>query len=154
MARIAPIKTAQQAAAKYLTNGSSAAASQAWSDNFTADIPAILAAAAAAIPRWQAAVADPASATAMANGLKRAQNNTAAIVTKVTTVGKASFSAGVRAASTGNYAAFAQAWQAAVGSEVANLDRTNPRGDRSANRARQAAYDAWIDSQTGKFRVK
>ena len=33
----------------------------------------------------------------------------------------------------------------AVSNEVTTLNQTNPRGDRAANRARQAAYDAWVD---------
>jgi hypothetical protein len=154
MARLAPIKTAQQAAAAYGANGSSAAAQNLWATNFSADIPGILAAAAAAGQFWQTQVQSPTALTNYQRGLQRAANNVQAITTKVNGVGKASFAAGVKAASTGDYLTFAQAWQTAVGNEVSQLDRTNPRGDRAANRARQAAYDAWVDSQAGNFRVK
>jgi hypothetical protein len=149
-----PIKTAQQAADKYGANGSSATASTLWANNFNADIPGMLAAAQAAIPRWQTAVQDPQAATNMNNGLNRAKNKAGAIAAKVSSTGKASFQAGVRAAAADAYLAFAQAWQGAVANEVGQLDRTNPRGDRAANRARQAAYDLWVDSQAGNFRVK
>jgi hypothetical protein len=154
MARIAPIKTAAQAAASYGTNGGGATAAQNWANGFTADIPAILSAAAAAVGRWQEAVVSDQAAQNFTSGLNRAKNNAGAIAAKVNGVGKASFSAGVKAASQGNYLAFSQAFQNAVATEVSQLDRTNPRGDRATNRARQAAYDAWIDSQAGKFRVK
>jgi hypothetical protein len=148
------IKSAAQAAAKYGTNGGSAQAATEWANGFSADIPGILDKAIAAGPRWQAAVNDPQSLVNLRNGLNRAKNNVGAITTKVQGVGKSSFSAGVRAAATGNYLTFSQAWQTAVGNEVLQLNNSNPRGDRAANRARQAAYDAWIDGQGGKFRVK
>jgi len=154
MARIAPIKTPQQAAANYGTNGGAASAANNWATNFTTDIPAILSAAAAAVSFWQSQVSTQQAATNFTNGLNAAKNNVTAIAAKVNSVGKASFSAGVKAAATGNYMTFASSFMPAVANEVSLLDRTNPRGDRAANRARQAAYDAWIDSQTGKFRVK
>lgn len=148
------MKTPQQAANNYGTNGGSPTAAALWASNYSADIPGILDAAASAIPRWQAAVAEQQAAINMATGLNRAKQNTTAIATKVNGVGKASYSAGVKAAASGNYLSFANQWMPAVANEVANLDRTNPRGDRTANRARQAAYDAWVDTQIGKFRVK
>ncbi len=154
MPRIAPVKTAAQAAAAYGANGGSSTAAANWANNFSADIPAILSAAAAAVGSWQDAVSTDQAAQNFTAGLNKAKGNAAAIAQKVQGVGKNSFSAGVKAASTGNYAQFAAAWQGAVTTQVAQLDRTNPRGDRSANRARQAAYDAWVDSQAGKFRVK
>jgi hypothetical protein len=58
----------------------------------------------------------------------------------------------VRAASTGAYLAFSTAWLGAVGNEVNTLNQTNPRGTRAQNRARQAAYDAWVDQQKGNFK--
>jgi hypothetical protein len=148
------MKTAQQAATAYGTNGASATAQNMWAANYSADIPGILTKAAAAGGRWQAAVQDPQALTNFQSGLNRAKNNVAAITTKVNGVGKSSFAAGVKAASTGNYATFAQAWMQSVATEVQNLDVSNPRGDRAQNRARQAAYDSWVDNQAGKFRVK
>ena len=150
------MKTAAQAVANYGTNGGSANAANQWAADFSANITAILTAAKNAVGTWQAAVADPQSATNFQNGLNRALANTGPIVTKVNGVGKASFTAGVKAAAApgGDYATFAPAWMTAVGQEVSQLNISNPRGDRAANRARQAAYDQWVDTQTGKFRVK
>jgi hypothetical protein len=149
------MKTPAQAAAAYVTNGSSAAATTLWGNNFTAAIPTMLDAAVKAIPRWQAAVADPAAAAMMTKGLNRAKNNTGAIATKAKTVGVSSLAAGVRAAGAagGNYDQFTQKWIPAVSGEVQTLNTTNPRGTRQDNRARQAAYDAWVDQQAGNFRV-
>jgi hypothetical protein len=154
MAKI--IKTAATATANYGTNGGAAIAANNWATNYSADIPAILAAAVAAVPLWQTNVALPQSAINMTNGLNRAKLNAGAIATKVNSVGKASFSAGVKAASLpgGDYSTFSAAWQPAVAQEVAQLNISNPRGTRLDNRARQAAYDAWVDTQAGKFRVK
>lgn len=146
------MKTAQTAATNYGTNGGSIAAQTQWAAGFVAKIPAILDAAVAAIPRWQAAVSTALAAANMASGLNAAKANVGAISTKVNTVGKASFSAGVKAASTGAYLGFATQWMPAVNAEVTQLNVTNPRGDRTANRARQAAYDAWVDTQAGNFR--
>src|SRR5277367_3381034 len=144
MARVAPIKTAQQAAANYGTKGGAAAAATAWAAGYTADIPAIFDAAAAQVDYWKSQVSTAQAATNFKNGLSRAKQNVTAITQKVNTVGMASFSAGVKAAATGNYLTFANSWQTAVSNEVATLDRTNPRGDRTANRARQAVYDQWV----------
>lgn len=154
MARVAPIKTGQQAAAAYGTKGGAAAAAQAWAAGYTADVGAILSAAAAASQAWVDGVTAPQATLNFKAGLARAQNNIPAITAKVNGVGMASFAAGVKAAAMGNYLAFANNWQTAVATEVANLDRTNPRGDTATNRARQAVYDQWVDSQAGKFRVK
>lgn len=146
------MKTAQQAATKYGTNGSAATATGLWATNFNAKIGAIFDAAAAAVSRWQAAVQDPAVAGRFVKGLNKAKANAPAIQTKVSTVGAPALAAGVRAASTGAYLAFANAWIPAVANEVNVLNQSNPRGDRAANRARQAAYDAWVDSQAGNFK--
>lgn len=156
MSRIAPIKTAAIATANYGTNGGSVTAQGNWATNFNLDIPAILSAAQAAVPFWQSQVALPQSALNMTNGLNRAKANVSAIQTKVNTVGKASYTAGVKAAAApgGNYAAFSAAWQPAVANEVSSLNVTNPRGDAAANTARMLAYNAWALTQTDKFRVK
>lgn len=148
------MKTAQQAATKYGTNGSSPQSAQLWSADFLAALPTMFDKAIAAIPTWQAAVSDPNAATMMQKGLTRAKNNTGPITTKVQGPAQASFSSGVRVASTGSYLAFANAWMPAVANEVATLNQTNPRGTRQQNRARQAAYDAWVDQQGGNFRQK
>jgi hypothetical protein len=154
MAKI--IKTAATATANYGTNGGAPVAANNWAANYSADIPAILAAAVAAVPLWQTNVALPQSAINMTNGLNRAKLNAGAIATKVNGVGKASFSAGVKAAALpgGDYSTFAGAWMPAVTQQVSQLNVSNPRGTRADNRARQAAYDAWVDTQAGKFRVK
>jgi hypothetical protein len=144
------MKTAAQAAAAYGANGSSATATTNWGSGLIAAVPTIKAKAAAAANTWQANVNTPQALTNFIAGVNNFDPNAFAV--KVNGAGKTSFAAGVRAASTGKYLAFSTNWQQAVGTEVSNLDRTNPRGDRSANRARQAAYDAWIDTQGGKFR--
>jgi hypothetical protein len=150
------MKTAATAVTNYGTNGGSANAATAWASGFSTNVDAILSAAIKAIPLWQSAVATQQAATNMASGLNRAKQNEAAIITKVNGVGKNSFSAGVKAAAGpgGAYASFAPNWMAAVGSEVQQLNVSNPRGDRAANRQRQSAYDAWVDTQAGKYRVK
>lgn len=150
------MKTAQQAATKYVTNGSAPAAAQLWSADFLAALPTMFDKAIAAIPTWQAAVSDPAAATMMAKGLNRAKSNTGPITTKVNGPAQASFSSGVRVAGGpgGAYSSFAAVWIPAVSTEVATLNQTNPRGTRAQNRARQAAYDAWVDQQAGNFRQK
>jgi hypothetical protein len=146
------MKTAAQAATKYGTNGSAASATQLWATNFNSNISAILDAATAAAPTWQNNVSLPQSAVNYKNGLQKAKSKIPQIQTKVTNVGAPALAAGVRAASTGAYLSFANAFIPAVTAEVANLNASNPRGTRQQNRARQAAYDAWIDSQAGNFK--
>jgi hypothetical protein len=148
------MKTPAQAANNYGTNASSATSANLWAANYNADIPGHLDAAITALDRWQAAVADPAAKDMMNKGLTRAKNNVTAIANKVNGPGKNSFQAGTKAAASGNYLTFANQFMPAVANEVATLDRTNPRGTRADNRARQAAFDQWIDSQSGNFRVK
>jgi len=150
------MKNAQQAAANYGTNGGSVAAQTNWAANFSANIPAILDAAAKAVALWQANVSTALAASNFTAGLARAKQDAGAIATKVNGVGKASFTAGVKAAAlpTGDYSIFAGHWMPAVAQEVAQLNISNPRGDRAANRNRQAVYDAWVDTQAGNYRVK
>jgi hypothetical protein len=148
------MKTPAQATAKYLTNGSAAVSTGLWATNYNAKIGAIFDAAAASVSRWQAAVQDPAVAARFVKGLGKAKTRSTQIATKVTTVGAPALAAGVRAAAAvdGAYTAFSNAWIPAVSQEVATLNQTNPRGDRAANRARQAAYDSWVDQQNGNFK--
>lgn len=148
------MKTPQQAATKYGSNGSAPSAAQLWAANFITAMPTMFDKAAAAVAFWQAQVSSAQAAAMFTRGLNRAKNNQGAISTKVNGPGSASFMAGVKAASTGLYLAFANAWLPAVGNEVTTLNQTNPRGTRAQNRARQAAYDAWVDSQAGNFRQK
>lgn len=150
------MKTAATATLKYGVNGTSVQASNDWANNFSSNIDNILNSAIKAIPQWQAAVATAQAAINMSNGLTKAKAKEAAIVTKVQSVGKASFTAGIKAAAlpTGGYAQFSTAWMPVVSQERSQLDISHPRGDRAANRARQAAYDAWIDTKAGQFRVK
>lgn len=149
------MKTAAQAAANYVTNGATAATATLWSTDYIAALPTMLDKAIAAIPTWQANVSTPLAASNMTKGLTRAKSKTAAITTKVTTVGVPAYQAGIRTAGGpgGNYQAFIGPFLTAVASEVATLNTTNPRGTRAQNRARQAAYDTWIDTQAGNFRV-
>lgn len=144
------MKTAAQAAAAYGANGSSPTATANWGTNLIAAVPTIKAKAAAAANTWQANVNTPQALAAFVKGVNNFDPN--AFATKVNGAGKTSLAAGVRVAATGKYLAFSQAWQTAVGNEVSTLDRTNPRGDRAANRQRQAVYDAWIDTQGGSFK--
>lgn len=150
------MKTAAQAAAAYVANGSSPAATGAWAGGYNAAYPSMIDDAIRAIPTWQANVATQQAAQNMQAGLTKAKAKQAAVATKVNGAGSASFAAGVRAAGGpgGDYNAFIGPWLSAVGQQVQTLDTTNPRGTRQQNRARQAAYDAWIDTQGGKFRVK
>lgn len=149
------MKTAAQAAAAYVANGSAPTATAAWASGYNAAYPTMITKATAAIPTWQAAVASAAAATAMSKGLARAATKSAAVATKVNGAGSASFAAGVRTAGStgGDYTAFIGPFLTAVAQEVQTLNQTNPRGTRQQNRARQAAYDAWIDSQAGNFKV-
>lgn len=148
------MKTPAQATAKYVTNGSAATATGLWATNFNSKIGAIFDAAAAAVGRWQSAVQDPKVANRFVGGLQKAKGRSAAISTKVTNVGAPALASGVRAAGApdGKYTAFSTQWMGAVGQEVQTLNQSNPRGDRNANRARQAAYDAWVDGQAGNFK--
>ena len=150
------MKTAAQAAAAYVANGAAPTAVQLWANDYNAAYPAMIDKATAAIPTWQANVATQQAATNMRNGLAKARNKATLVATKVNGAGSASFAAGVRAAGGpgGDYTAFIGPWMSAVGQEKQTLDTTNPRGTRQQNRARQAAYDAWVDSQAGNFRVK
>jgi hypothetical protein len=150
------MKTAAQAAAAYVANGSAPTAVQLWATDYNAAYPSMIAKATAAIPLWQSQVSTAQAATNMKNGLAKAANKATTVAAKVSGAGSASFAAGVRAAggAGGDYTAFIGPWLSAVGNEVQTLNTTNPRGTRQQNRARQAAYDAWVDSQAGNFRVK
>jgi len=148
------IKTPAQAAANYGTNGGSATAANLWGTNLSSALDTALTKAAAAVAFWASQVSTAQAQTNYVSGLNRAKQNEPAIVTKINGPGKLSFTAGVRAASTGAYAQFAGAWLPAVAGEVQQLNISNARGTLQQNRARQAAYDQWVDSQAGKFRVK
>lgn len=156
MAKIAPVKTPSTATANYGTNGGSPNAAQNWSTNFSADIPAILSAAAASVGNWQAAVSTAMAASNFVAGLNKAKSNVAAIQTKVQTVSKASYTAGVKAAAgpNGNYAQFSGKYQPAVQAQVQQLNATNPRGPKGTNQGRMIAFNDWITAQHGAFRVK
>ena len=150
------MKTAAQAAAAYVANGAAPTAVQLWASDYNAAYPTMITKATAAIPTWQANVATAQAALNMKNGLAKAANKAQLVAAKVNGAGSASFAAGVRAAggAGGDYTAFIGPWMSAVGGQVQTLNTTNPRGTRQQNRARQAAYDAWVDSQAGNFRVK
>jgi hypothetical protein len=146
------MKTPQQAATKYGTNGAAATSVALWAQNFNAEYLNMLNDAAAAVGTWQANVGSPQAAANFTKGLNKAKAKQNTVATKVTNVSSAALAAGVRAASTGAYLAFSNAWLPAVANEVATLNQTNPRGTRAENRARQAAYDAWVDQQKGNFK--
>jgi len=150
------MKTAAQAAAAYVANGSAPAAVSLWATGYNSAYPTMIDDAIKAIPTWQANVATAQAAANMSSGLTKAKAKQSAVATKVNGAGSASFAAGVRAAGGpgGDYNTFIGPWLTAVGQQVQTLDTTNPRGTRQQNRARQAAYDAWVDTQAGKFRVK
>jgi hypothetical protein len=154
MARIAPVKTPAHAAANYVANGGAPAAANNWATNLALDLPAVFAAAAKQVGFWSSQVSTVEAQNNYVNGLNKAAANTAPIIAKINGPAKGTYTAQVRAAGGpgGRYLAFANQWMPAVATERANLDRTNPRGDRAANRARQAVYDTWVDTQAGKFR--
>lgn len=149
------MKTAAQAAAAYVANGTTPTAATLWSQDYVAALPTMLDKAIAAIPLWQQNVSTALAASNMSKGLTRAKSKTAQITTKVNGPGQASFTAGVRAAGGpgDNYQAFIGPWMTAVAQEVATLNASAPRGTRAQNRARQAAYDQWVDTQAGNFRI-
>lgn len=149
------MKTAAQAAAAYVANGSAPTAVALWATDYNQAYPTMITKAIAAIPTWQANVSTALAASNMQKGLTKAGTKQAIVASKVSGAGSASFAAGVRAAGGpgGDYTAFIGPWITAVGNEVQILNTTNPRGTRQQNRARQAAYDAWVDSQAGNFRV-
>lgn len=144
------MKTATQAATNYGTNGSSAAAQNLWAGEFVANIPKMQARAQAQATYWQTQVNTPEALANFKSGV--ATIDVPAVTTKVSTVGKASLAAGVKAASTGKYASFAAEFMPAVSTEIQNLDRTNPRGDKAQNRTRLNAYLDWLESQAGNFK--
>jgi hypothetical protein len=144
------MKTPAQAAANYGANGSSAQAQNNWAANFTAALPKMKARAAAAAPLWQQNVN---TAQALARFTKGVQGfDELAAANKANGPSKATFAAQVRAASVGKSLAFYNTFLPAVTTEVQNLDRTNPRGDKAANRARLNAYLDWLDSKAGTFK--
>lgn len=149
-----PVKSAAVAAANYGTAGGSSAAGAAWAAGFLADPAAIFAAAADSVDEWQAAVNTQQAADNFVAGLGKV--NIAAVTKKVNGVGKSSFTAGVNAAAGpgGNYMAFSSAFQPWMTTELANLNRTNPRGDKSANRARLNTFLDDLEAKAGTFRVK
>lgn len=147
-----PVKNSQTATSRYATNGGSSQAQSDWAANFLADPQAIFAAAAAAVARWQSAVSSTEAADNFVAGLGNV--NMSALATKVNGVGKQSYSAGVKAAGQpgGKYAAFSAEFQPWLQNELATLNRTNPRGDKAANRARLNAYLDSLDGQAGQFK--
>jgi hypothetical protein len=154
MARIAPMKTPAQAAADYVAGAGSANAATLWAANLSADLPQVFANASAAAPLWQQEVSSPAALTAYRAGLSKAAANVQPIITKIQGPAKATYSAQVKVAGApgGNYAAFAAEFLPAVGTEIATLNRTNPRGDFDANVARLNAYLTWLHSQKGQYK--
>lgn len=148
------MKTPAQAATNYATNAGSAAAATSWAADYLTQFPTMVARATAQVSYWQSQVSTQQAATDYVDGLNRAQSNIAAITTKVNGAGKTSYSAGVKnaGAAGGNYSNFAAEWLPAVATEVATLNRTNPRGDYAQNQARLAAFIDWEHAQKGNYK--
>lgn len=146
------MKTPSQAAARYVNNGSTADAQNAWASDFLAAIPSMQARAKAQVSYWQSQVSTQEAAAAYVDGIDRM--NVTQVTTKVNGAGKASFAAGVRASGGpgGKYTGFINEFMPAVSTEVQTLDRTNPRGTPAQNRARLNTYLDWLESQKGNFK--
>jgi hypothetical protein len=147
-------KTAAQAAANYGTNGGSAAAANAWAQNLGTNFAAVLAKAAAAVGTWQANVSTLEAASNFQGGLQRAAQNVSVAVAKINGPSKATFSAQVKVASTGNYQTFATKFIPAVDAQAQAIASQNPGTDSASGTARMLAMNAWLISQKGNFRVK
>lgn len=144
------MKTAQQAAQNYGTNGGSGNAANLWAADWSAAIPTMKTRAAAQVGYWQSQVSSIEAASAFVAGVNGFDANAA--TAKANGAGKSSFSAGVKMASTGKYLSFASEFIPAVATIVQNLNRTNPRGDKTQNRARLNAYLDALEAQGGNFK--
>lgn len=150
-----PVKSASDASAKYAANGGSTAAGNDWASGFLADPDAIFAAAAAAVDDWADAVNTDSAKKNFVSGLQKV--NKVALTAKVNGAGKASFTSGVKSAGGpgGNYVAFSSSYQPWLATELANLNRTNPRSsDKASNRARLNQFLDDLEAKSGTFRVR
>lgn len=144
------MKTPAQAAANYGTNGGSATSASLWAGNWSTQIPKMKTRAAAQVQFWQNQVSTQKAADAFVAGVN--DFDATAATTKANGAGKSSFQAGVQTAAKGRYLAFAGEFIPAVASIVSTLDRTNPRGDKTQNRARLNAYLDALEAQSGNFK--
>ena len=154
MARMAPAKTAAQAAATYGVNGGSVAAAALWAANLSVNFAAVLAKAGAAVGTWQERVSTVEAATNFVGGLQRAAQNVSVAVAKINGPSKNTFSAQVKVASTGNYQAFATKFIPSVDAMAAQIALQYPGTDAASGTARMTAMNAWLISQRGMYRVK
>lgn len=152
--KLGPKKTAAQAASNYGTNGGSVAAANNWAANLSANFAQVLQKAASAVGTWQANVSTAQAANNFTGGLNRASQNVAVAVAKIQGPSKATFSAQVKVASTGNYQTFATKFVPAVDAEAAALAAQYPGTDPASGTQRMVAMNAWLISQKGNFRVK
>jgi hypothetical protein len=148
------MKTPAQAAADYAAAAGSASAANLWATNLSADLPQVFANAVSAAALWQQEVSGAAALANYKGGLQKAASNVQPIIAKIQGPAKATYSAQVRVAGApgGNYAAFSAQFMPAVGTEVATLNRTNPRGDFDQNLTRQNTYLIWLHGQKGQFK--
>jgi len=152
--KLRPPKTAAQAAAAYGTNGGSPNAANAWAANLSINFAQVLQRAAAAVGTWQQNVSTAEAAAMFTGGLNRAAQNVSVAVAKINGPSKATFSAQVKVASTGNYQAFATKFVPAVDAEAASLAAQYPGTDSASGTARMLAMNAWLIAQKGNFRTK
>jgi len=154
MSRMAPAKTAAQAAALYGVNGSSVNTANLWAANLSSNFAAILQKAAAAVGTWQAAVSTAEAAAMFTGGLNRAAQNVAVAVAKINGPSKNTFAAQIKVASTGNYQTFATSFVPAVDAMAAQIAMQYPGTDPASGTQRMLAMNAWLISKRGAFRVK
>ena len=152
--KMSPPKTPAQAAAAYGTNGGSPTAANAWAANLSVNFAQVLAKAAQAVGTWQANVSTSEAAANFTGGLNRAAQNVSVAVAKINGPSKATFSAQVKVASTGNYQTFATKFIPAVDAQAASIAAQNPGTDPASGTARMIAMNAWLIAQRGQFRVK
>jgi hypothetical protein len=152
--KLAPPKTPAQAASNYGTNGGSVQAANNWAANLSSNFAAVLSAAAAAVGTWQANVSTQQAAADYQSGLNRAKNNIPTITTKINGPSKATFTAQVKAAATGNYQTFANKFVPAVDAQAAAIASQYPGTDPASGTQRMVAMNAWLISQKGQFKVK
>ena len=152
--KMSPPKTPAQAAAAYGTNGSAPAAANLWAANLSINFAQVLSKAAAAVGTWQANVSTSEAANNFTGGLNRAAQNVSVAVAKINGPSKATFSAQVKVASTGNYNTFATKFIPAVDAEAASLMSQYPGTDPASGTQRMIAMNAWLIAQRGQFRVK
>ncbi len=146
-----PIKTAQQAAADWVAGATTTLAATRWAEGIAKPKRDPFQAALAQAGYWQDQVSSPQALLNYQVGLSSINEDLYLQI--VNTRGKINYTGGVKDKQA-NYAAFAGKFMGWLANEIQSLDRTNPRGDKSANRARLNAYLDALEAQAGQFRVK